>query len=452
MSAGRLAAPTVTQTKSPQFGLMPMLQPASFFQLTTENFVWNFFLQDVIALWIPRVINSLRRGRIPYDPQEDPSIREKKPLEQLLHSLYMNTKGLNYKNGVEETLREVETGPGIFIVPAVMFAIGSALMLGRLGVVLSSSDLKTYHTALMETMKSQALRKTGYFSSSVKLDQANQKMIQTFLDNLLMKGKGHFTKQNGLNRIIGIKPSLALPKSDQALVAFLQSLPGGKARLNQLTYGEALTAWIERWSKMSPKKGKMFDTEFVKQTQQMRTIFSRIAFYFNEKVLRFKNPAKLHDITLNLPKGAHHATTSVEHFMECMRKFKPYAEDITQVARKNLKGVSGTPNIRNVFYKAAEKVLTSTRSSKLILSLSSLLLTGFTLLWISSIAQRGKTYEANRTVRLDGMAPEGPAKQPKFAGSLPSHLAQKILSRQLRQSTQTSTAVSFFDAGKEVSA
>jgi hypothetical protein len=98
------------------------------FQNITEVFLWSFLAQDMIAMWLPRVWTSLQEGKVPYDPGQDPAVKNKPFREQVGAWLSGNWKGLNWVNFYEGTKREIATGPGLLAVPAVAYMLNRATL------------------------------------------------------------------------------------------------------------------------------------------------------------------------------------------------------------------------------------------------------------------------------------------------------------------------------------
>ncbi len=432
------AQPVRLQPKpyQPRFGLnmaSHMLQPTTWFQLISENFVWAFLAQDVIALWIPRIINALRRGRNPYDPAVDPAMEGRSPLYQLGHSLYKNTKGLNWKNSLEETLREVETGPGLFIAPSIVFGLGSALALGRLAVTMGYHDLQAYKNAFINTVRSSQL-----LHRNVPAGTLEKGLTYEFMKNMLHHG--HF--KAGIDKLL---PTSFMKTSevDQSLVQFLQKAYPQKS-LSQVTFKDALNAWLGRWVRLTPQKGKLIDSQFVNKTNELEGLMKRLVFWFNESILKNAKHGYL-----RIPSLGKQAETTTEHFLENIQKFKPFIANTYALAQKNTGknfGGSWASRMTNALISASEKVFKGVAIRKLFLGVSGTLLTGMTVVLISGIAQRSKAYPANRNVRLDQLNPHQQRHSgvPEFQGNTHQPLTP-FLSRQFQQPANLSAAVSLFD-------
>lgn len=418
---------------------------ARMFKPITEQFVYGFFAQDVVALWIPRIINALRRGRIPYNPQEDPAIREKKPLQQWLHSIYMNTKGLNYSNATEETLREVETGPGLLVAQSILYGLAATALFGKLAIMMGQQDLKDYKGAFVKSVSAPHMTTllNGYRTAHPRV--LEQKVMQQFMEDLLLKG--HF--KTGLSKTIALQSLLKGSAEDKALFRMLKAAFPGKT---EVTYKDALKLWINRWVKMDNRQVRYA----LQASNEMETMFKRIALWFNDDALKITNPAKLN--ILNVPMLKHHPQTSVDHLLENVRKFRFFASETVGRARgqmsAGLVAKGWGENLQTFIKDTSEKMMRRISVNKFGLGLAATILAGVTVIWVSAIAQRGKAYPANRTLALNGLNQEGAQPHPQhrltvpaFQGGQPSHVYPVNISHHFQQPRQLGVAADLLFAG-----
>jgi hypothetical protein len=96
-------------------------------QKITEVFLVGFIVQDVIAMWVPRIGTSLSVGRQKYEPSQHPEDHALPFKQQIKKWLVENLKGLNWPNFDEESRREFATGPGLLMIPTVLYAIARRL-------------------------------------------------------------------------------------------------------------------------------------------------------------------------------------------------------------------------------------------------------------------------------------------------------------------------------------
>lgn len=128
------------------------------FQNITEVFLWGFMAQDMVAMWLPRVWTSLQVGKQPYDPNQDPQMKDKPFGHQAKAWLANNWKGLNWVNFFEETKREVATGPGLLAVPALAFVLNRAM--ANPAIELSASSIETLGEGLKTHLEENVKDKT----------------------------------------------------------------------------------------------------------------------------------------------------------------------------------------------------------------------------------------------------------------------------------------------------
>lgn len=379
---------------------------ANVFQPITEQFVYGFIAQDVIALWVPRIINALRRGREPYNPAEDPSVRAERPFQQWLHSIYMNAKGLNYTNATEETLREVETGPGLLIAQSVLYGAATAFMLGKLALVMGYSDLKAFKNTYVNMLKAPDMPNLLATSSTMKRAAFERNILHRFMAGLLMDG--HF--KSGLREKLPIEHITNGTQDDKALIQLLQKAFPDR-ELTRLTYKDVLGAWSTKWSELIVKPHKFADKGYLKHSDELESVLNRLVYWFNDNAGNLRQgvkPAKLN--IMHVPQLGQHSETSVSHFVENSRKFATFIRDSIGMTRKKaLNGaISGTgASLQKSLIQASEKLLKSSAISKMGLSLLATVFAGITVITVSAMAQRGKTYPANRNLMLNNINPGG---------------------------------------------
>ncbi|HEY9745797.1 MAG TPA: hypothetical protein V6C99_06225 [Oculatellaceae cyanobacterium] len=144
------------------------------FQRITEVYIIGFIMQDVIGMWVPRIGTSLKVGRVPYDPTQDPEAKDKPFKEQLALWVKGNIKGLNWGNFQEETAREAATGPGLLVIPSIMYAFASRAM-SRSGIHLRYDALNGFCNGFQDYLRSSNLNQAG---SELKLSEYRQAMGQ----------------------------------------------------------------------------------------------------------------------------------------------------------------------------------------------------------------------------------------------------------------------------------
>lgn len=135
------------------FGKKAIDGSVSVFQKINEVFIWGFLAQDVVGMWLPRVGTSLKVGREPYDPSEDPEAKNLPFDQQVKKWIIGNVKGLNWVNFSEGTKRESATGPGLLAMPALLFMMNRYM--GNPSQELSFASMTRLRKGFREHLKAQ---------------------------------------------------------------------------------------------------------------------------------------------------------------------------------------------------------------------------------------------------------------------------------------------------------
>lgn len=133
------------------FGKKAIDGSVAVFQKINEVFIWGFLAQDVVGMWLPRVGTSLKVGREPYDPSDDPEAKNLPFDQQVKKWIVGNVKGLNWINFSEGTKRESATGPGLLAMPALVFMINRYM--GNPAQELSFASLKALGGGLQQHLQ-----------------------------------------------------------------------------------------------------------------------------------------------------------------------------------------------------------------------------------------------------------------------------------------------------------
>lgn len=153
-------------------------------QKYTEIFIVAFLLNDIIAIWLPRIFTSLFTGRKSYDPDKDPQAARLPFAEKLKKYVTENIRGLNWKNSSEDAIRELTTGMGVLIIPALGYAIASR-MTGKDAIQVAYGPFKSLSGGFIAHLK--GLEKHG----AVHPEHALKSYMQTLFDeDALKKGLG----------------------------------------------------------------------------------------------------------------------------------------------------------------------------------------------------------------------------------------------------------------------
>lgn len=266
-------------TVSPQFsGIQTRLMNASrdkmisIFGKISEVFLVAFLAQDVVGMWLPRVGVSLKRGRIHYDPENDPNAQHLPMKDKVKVWIKKNFKGLNWVNFTEEAGREFATGPGVLMIPTVMYAFARRAY-GKSAVELGHAPLKELSQGFIDHLSkhnSAILNATVTKDNVTQFNQAFQRELKNYLVSMV---DDEAFKSWDLQR----RTSSALV-SGENFEAYTKNFNSGKQWLEN---------WFERYTDLVSKssqaaKGtekeilKHIDEEFHHLAEEMKTIVSEV--------------------------------------------------------------------------------------------------------------------------------------------------------------------------------
>ncbi|MBY0450804.1 MAG: hypothetical protein K2X01_09300 [Cyanobacteria bacterium] len=373
------------------------------FQNIVEIFLWAFIAQDVVSMWVPRIEVSLTRGRVHYDPTTDPSNQGLTPRQQMAKSLVKNIKGLNWPNLYEETMREVATGPGVLMVPTVIYSIARRTF-GKQASEMGYQPLSKMAHTFMDHLK-------GADSKKLTQKHAYTQSVQSFVRNLFQDTEFE-------------KAKLA---SGQSGKAFLDNWSGRWAEqlfnndhstrdkaLGELSH--ELTTAVEGFNRKHPRMAELLKTQTDVTVTKVR-LFKRAAAEKAGKAAVFKPSVdfiKAGDLTGYLTK-----------FNDFMRTV--YEEKVGK-------------HVGDQFAALANKIYHRLTVRKAIMGLSATLLTGIYLTYLVKLTQHNDSYVANRLLTDD---PSKPAQKP----------TQNIPARAEAKTVQAKTdEAAFAEAMKELEA
>jgi hypothetical protein len=195
------------------------------FEKITEVFIWGFLAQDMIALWLSRILNSLRVGRVPYDPKDDPQARNQPFHRQVKKWIAGNVKGLNWINCREDSARETLTGPGLLAV------LGAGFMLARQCFKSKPMELSYDHMNALGKGFQQHLQtleaSQGHLADLPAYQKAvGQYITSIFADPVMAKTPLHTVLEKDAGAIQrALDTSAPAKKWDEQLVRDLQEHP-----------------------------------------------------------------------------------------------------------------------------------------------------------------------------------------------------------------------------------
>lgn len=351
---------------------------AKIFRPVLENIIVGIMVVDVFAMWVPRVFGALTRGAFNYSPKTDPQAQGKTGWDLKKHVFKKRIDGLNWINAFEETMREVASGPALFVWPTLIF-MAARRGAAKTGIELSYGPLTKLTDTLAHTLEQQ-----GAKASDKSLKGAlKQTIMGLFGDETMLKTK--------------------MPEH-------------GK------TYGEHLTQWtdrlVEAFWKQNPARSKPLSASAYESTLEhlkkdlCQTIegYNRLhhaesRFYNYDKTLvKWLNRLDSKGLkkTIELDKEGKLPMIAAGKLVEHLDKWKDFLHQVDHVHMK----APSKPLVP--IMEGLRQTLTIKKAA---LSLGTI---GFTLLFLFRLvywAQSHNNYEANRLIPLDelqiGMSEHG---------------------------------------------
>lgn len=304
-----------------------------FFQPITENYLWGFMAQDVLGLWLPRIWTSLERGRIPYDESKDPRAPYRSRSAQRRHAWMKTIHGLNYWNGWEETAREVQNGPGIFIGQGFMYAGAAAWMMGKRGLLIGYDDLKQYFGQLGQVLTPEMATQLAKKSPQM----AHRTLTQQYLTHVL---QGHFgAPAQRAQQILELAKPMSqadislLSKSEQGLYHWLKKQFPTDVAKSSLNYDKVLKKWTQLYSQLTTKGYSQ--RQLAPHLPKLENIFEELVCHYNTTVKKVVDPTQLdHFVLPKLPKLDKAVTTSARGFLNTLEKFVTVMSETLRLGRQ----------------------------------------------------------------------------------------------------------------------
>jgi hypothetical protein len=99
------------------------------FESIESSYISELLVADM-GMWLTRIGTALARGRKTYDVDQDPQAQQLSPMQRRWRQFSRNILGLDYPNALEETIREVQAGPSLLVVPSISFALWKSFFKG----------------------------------------------------------------------------------------------------------------------------------------------------------------------------------------------------------------------------------------------------------------------------------------------------------------------------------
>jgi hypothetical protein len=243
-----------------------MLPP---FQKISEVYIASFLALDAIGFYVPRIGNAAATGREKFDPSKDPATRDLPFREQVKLWITGNIRGLNWGNLREETFREFATGPGLLIIPSILYVYASRT-LGRTGIHLRHQALNELCDGFSRHLQNTPLQKIS--AGDLNLADYRREM-------------GNYI--NSIFRDTAMRETV---------------MPDGKG-----TYGAFLDDWSQRWAKAMELKGDKA------ARKKQETALAQLSAELQEKLVTFNKTHRLKSYTMNGKTIGAHTTDSLLH-------------------------------------------------------------------------------------------------------------------------------------------
>ena len=377
------------------------------FQNITELFIAAFLAQDLVAMVLPRIQKSLMRGRDEYDPAKDPNAKDLPFTQQMRKWVTGNVSGLNWANASEESKRELATGPGMLVIPAVAYAIARRMM-GKTAVELGHAPLNAMSQGFMDHLKEAGLADAKEITPVQYRAELSKFLSKSFCDPALN------TTQVG--------------KTAQ-------------------TYRQYLDDWSKRWVDglfgAETAKGRKDALETLgEELKGKMTAFNRVARLGEDTIGQAgsgKYALEMNGVKELIERPLHrsdYAWTAfgnkpqhqpLAHLVEDLRRWGDYAETVFKEKTLNAGNASKT------LHEVAEGTLKRLVNKKFLMGIGLTLVSGLYLVKVAKWAMSHDTYQANRKLQL-GAAPAAgapaataqapqPATAPQAAPSNGGHFA-----------------------------
>lgn len=362
-------------------------------QNIVEKFLWSFLALDVLGMWLLRMKVALERGRIPYDANQDPSMQGKPLTVQVKKSVVENTKGLNWINFIEEASRELATGPGVLIIPTLLFSIARRGF-AQQATILGYSPLKQLSQGFIQHLDAlpadHVLKQPGLPQDAFQT--AYRDTLKQYVGGLL-----NDPKLAGTNLAEAFTANPALKKALSAeQLAELPDKPMGEY------FAEKMNHWLD--TAYQTVDGK---AEKAAQRQQLAGIEAPLKTLLMERYNKTLKIADHPDVLYQADVVKFkHGEKSLSTFFEELHRWTDYAET---VAKEHLK----TPGSKLV--DVAKGVYQRTIAKKGLLNIGAVALCGSYLIYLAKLVQSHDQYPGERLSHLNQ---QKTAQQPPATGGV----------------------------------
>lgn len=404
LPGARRASTLSAMTAQPKFsGLMSpgtLLSPAtkifirdkliSTFQQVTEVFLWAFLAQDAIAMWMPRIRQSLLTGAVKYEADKDPENKGLSPLQLTKRYVLKTLEGLNWINFSEESKREFATGPGVLMIPTLAYSIARRTF-GQKSVELGYGSLTSLSKGFIEHLKESSVK-----DAEAVLPEQFQAELKQYLKRRFDFGP------------LAQKPIDLVHNFNQETPRITQPV------------GQYASEWVDRWvDTILTLKGKAQQSEL----QALEKEFEEAMIGFNRAHRQVEQLYKIDQIPVKLWKYCkdtagkygwrnHTELAPAGEFLHDLNRWKDYA---VLVYEKKTGGGDILNGVKNKLPELAESIYKRLVTKKAGLAAAVSILTGIYLYKLAFWAQSHDSYHATRLLNEGEGHGEGKPGAPKLA-------------------------------------
>lgn len=389
VSLGRYSGSEETSSATLKFGRITYLTER-IFKPITEDYFWGFLARDILGLWAPRIVNSLHRGRVPYNPQSDPLYGKREKLEQWIHEKREGIRGLNYWNAWEETAREIQSGPGWMIAHSILFGVSMLQMKGKRALMMSHNELKHFFGLLGLALPQKDLEQFHRLPPSIQ----RERMLKAFLKKALnpnFEVAYHYALS--ADKIAQLKNRFASP-AEKSFANWVQSEFGRQLRTESVRYGDILNAWIEDYTKLFRKPASQ--KAYLPKLLKLEMIFEELVDQINTRAKPHLAPADVSALRIQSalnPKETVRMTA--QSFLSAMNKFATGLGEISK--RIHPTQILDRASFQGVLEASRRDIV----QRKFVLSPLATILGCVLAFYVAAISQNKKrVYPANRLIPL----------------------------------------------------
>ena len=350
---------------------------------TTEIFLWTFLTQDFVFMLLPRVRQALLRGAIKYDPSQDPENKQLTPLQLNKKYVTKTVQGWNWLNLSEEVKRELATGPGVLLIPTVMFS-AARHMFGKSSVGLSYAPLTELKNAFVHHLNHlpDSLKSLNQPGQSVSAAD-HKEILRTFVRN-----QSQFSGKER-NTMITLKAGKA-----------------GRTENVTMPLHKYMDEWSDRWAQAVVQES---GSKRGKPSQGLKQLAEELEYVVTEGVNRKHSQLdklyKIDEMPVRVFKQGRDkqwtksvASKKVSQFTNELNQWKDYA---MEVLKTKTSGGRARKGYQNSVSELADSLYRKLVGRKFALSILGTTITGLYLTRLAKWSQSNDEYPANRLLKAE---------------------------------------------------